>query len=191
MKVFTASLESVSVYCQSKHHETPKLQDGKERPDDYENRTWRERMHVDKTGHVFIPAMCFKNSIAEAAKFISMPISGKRNATYTKHFEAGILVTEGLTLDVKKDEVEPLRLFVPSDGVPGSGKRVWKNFPQIQEWSGEVVYYVLDEIISKEVFEKHLVASGQFIGVGAFRPRNRGVCGRFKVVSVKETEAKL
>jgi hypothetical protein len=37
-----------------------------------------------------------------------------------------------------------------------------------------------------EVLEEHLMQAGQFIGVGSFRPQNRGIYGRFKLVSLKE-----
>ena len=53
---------------------------------------WRERLHVNSDGYVFIPPMAFKNCISEIAKYRSDKIPGKRNATYTKHFESGVLV---------------------------------------------------------------------------------------------------
>ena len=43
-----------------------------ERHDDYEERTWRERMHVDAEGHAFIPPMALKNCLSEVAKYDSL-----------------------------------------------------------------------------------------------------------------------
>lgn len=183
MRTAIATLKSISPYSQSKAHFTEK-QD-KEGHDDYEKRTWRERMHVNEGGHVFIPPMCFKNGIAEVAKFLSVNIPGKGKATYTKHFEAGILVTEPLVLPAKKDDVDGEWYFVPSDGRRGGGKRVLKCFPVIPEWSGDVKFYVLDDTITPPVFEHHLKEMGQFIGIGRFRPRNNGFYGRFAVEKVK------
>lgn len=182
MKIAIATLESISPYSQSRHHETPKLE--RELPHDYEVRTWRERLHVDDNGHIFIPPMAFKNCIAEAAKFLSRQIPGKGKSTYTKHFEAGILVIDPLVLPMKKEDAEREELFLPADGRRGSGKRVLKIYPLIRKWSGEVTFHVLDEIITEQVFREHIEEAGKFIGIGRFRPRNNGYYGRFAVKSV-------
>lgn len=186
MRIATATLHSISPYGQSKHHEVPKL--GRagtgtptESPKDYEERTWRERCHVDNNGHLFIPPMAFKNCIAEIAKYLSVQIPGKGKNTYTKHFEAGLMVLDGLTLPITKDKVDGEWLFVPASGRRGDGKRVSKCFPVIREWSGDVTFHVLDDVITEEVFEQHLKEAGNFIGIGRFRPRNNGYYGRFEV----------
>lgn len=179
MRTAVTTLKSVSPYSQSKKYETPKKD--KELPRDYEERTWRDRLHTNETGHVYIPPMAFKNCLSEAAKYLGISIPGKGKSNYTKHFEAGVLVIEGLTLKLKKEEVQGEWLFVPSDGKRGGGKRVMKCFPIIPSWSGEVKWFVLDETITAEVFEQHLREAGNFIGLGRFRPRNNGFYGRFSV----------
>lgn len=90
MKIATVELVSLSPYSQSRPHTTPKR--NKENAQDYETRTWPHRLHLDDDG-VLIPAMAFKNCLSEAAKFLSLPIPGKGKETYTKHFDAGVLVT--------------------------------------------------------------------------------------------------
>lgn len=187
MIIATVELEGISPYSQSKHHVTPKKE--RELPKDYEERTWRERMHVNKDGYVFIPPMAFKNCVAEIAKFLGIQIPGKGKSTYTKHFEAGILVTDEVLLPIKKADVQGEWLFLPSDGKRGSGTRVDKCYPVIPEWKATVVFYILDEIITKDVFEDHLSKAGQFIGIGRFRPRNNGFYGRFKLNKVKWEQA--
>lgn len=183
MKLATAKLESVSPYSQSKHYSVPKLD--KEGAGDYEKRTWRERMHVSEDGRVFIPPMAFKNCLSEAAKFLSIQIKGKGKATYTKHFEAGVLVMDKLDLpDVAKDVVGEW-FFVPADGKRGGGRRVEKCFPMIPKWTGNVKFYILDETITEDVFRTHLEEAGKFIGIGRFRPRNNGFYGRFIVKDIK------
>lgn len=182
MKTATVRLESVSPYSQSRYHGEEKL--NKETSVDYERRTWRSRLHVNDGGHVFIPPMAFKNCLAEAAKFMSRQIPGKGKSTYTKHFEAGLLVTDPVDLGIKAADVQGEWLFVPSDGVRGSGKRVEKCFPVIHEWSGDVTFHVLDDTITEDIFNQHLSEAGNFIGIGRFRPRNNGFYGRFAVRAV-------
>lgn len=181
MKTAQVHITGISPLSQSRGYdrEIEKLQ--KERPDDYEKRTWMNRLHVDENGDVFIPPMALKNCLSEIAKYLSVQIPGKGKATYTKHFEAGVLVTEPLNLDIKKDDVPGEWVFVPADGKRGSGKRVWKKFPVIHQWGGVVTFYILDETVTEEVFKQHLEQAGQFIGVGRFRPRNNGYYGRFRV----------
>jgi hypothetical protein len=181
MRICEATLESAAPYSQSRHYETPKLP--KENSADYEERTWRERMHADENGDVYVPPMCFKNALSEIAKFLSMQIPGKGKATYTKHFEAGVLVMDAVPLGVKKDEVPGEWLFVPSDGRRGGGSRVRKCFPLIKTWKAVVRFYILDETITQDVFEQHLREAGNFIGIGRFRPRNNGYYGRFRIAS--------
>jgi hypothetical protein len=142
-------------------------------------------MHYDENGDVFIPPLAFKNCIAEAAKYLSIQIPGKGKSTYTKFFEAGVTVIDPVPLGVNKDDVKGEALFVPSDGKRGSGKRVTKIFPFINKWKADVSFYVLDETITDDVFRHHLEEAGKFIGVGSFRPRNNGVCGRFVVEDMK------
>lgn len=144
-----------------------------------------ERAHLGDHDTVIIPAMSFKNCIAAAAKYLGEQIPGKGKATYTKYFESGIIVPDDVDTGVKSAEIIKERRFVPADGKRGGAKRVWKNFPTILEWTADVVFIVLDDTITKDVFMRHLQQAGNFIGIGRFRPQNNGTYGRFSVESVK------
>ena len=186
MKTATATLESISTYGQSKHYEVPKK--AKENAKDYEERTWRERCHYDKEGLLFIPPMQFKKCIENAGKYLNMQIPGKGKSTYSKHIKSGILVVDGITLPVKKENVDSCCLFVPSDGRTGGTTRVSKSFPMISEWKGKITFHILDDIITEDVFETHLKEAGNFIGIGFFRPERGGYWGRFKVNKIDWNE---
>lgn len=183
MKIARCKLRSVSPYSQSKYHKSEKL--SKELHADYEERTWREKTHYTDDGIVYIPPMAFANCIKEAATYLGLSVPGKGRSKYTKNFQAGVMVTDPLKLDVKKDDVLPEWVFVPSDGRRGGTTRVEKCFPLIKEWSGVVDFYIFDDIITKDVFEKVLREAGQIIGIGRFRPKNWGYYGRFKVEAIK------
>lgn len=217
MRYATFQLQSESEYSQSRPHVTPKL--NKESAADYEARTWDKRLHV-KDGQVVIPAMSMRNCISEAAKFLSIQIPGKGKATYTKHFDSGIMIIEDSPIfthggdpivppsemgkkkilsmapdkanedadidayDVPVSEAYGDWIFTPADGVPGSGKRVWKCYPMIAQWAAQFSVAVLDDTITDEVFLRVLQQAGQLIGIGRFRVRNRGTYGRFTVQSI-------
>lgn len=189
-KTAIAKLTGTSPYSQSRFHDTDKL--AKELPGDYEARTWKNKLHVNDSGHVEIPPMAFKNCISESAKFLGLQIPGKGKSTYTKHFEAGILVTEPSPLAIKVDDVRGQWLFLPSDGVRGSGKRVKKCLPVIPSgWEATVEFLIFDDVITEDVFKLHLKQAGQLIGIGTFRPRNNGYWGRFLVESLEWQEYEL
>lgn len=184
-RIATAVLSSLSPYSQSRFHNTAKL--NKEIPEDYEERTWRERLHIDDQGNVYIPPMALKNCISEAAKFLSIQIPGKGKATYTKHFEAGVMVLDPMPLKTQEDapiHKEAVRgdwIFTPIDGVKGGGKRVQKCYPVVDAWRGTAEFLIVDDTITEKVFLQHLEQAGSLIGLGRFRVRNGGYYGRFRI----------
>jgi len=186
MAIAIATLESISPIQFSRMYSVEKHD--KEQFADYEIRTWRERAHYDEKGMMFIPPMCFKKSLDTAAAFLSMPIKGRGKSTYTKHFRSGVLVMDPVPLPVHKDKVRGLWLNVPSDGRPGGTRRVPKCFPVVDSWEGKVTYHILDEIITKPVFERTVIEAGNFIGILAFRPERGGYFGRYKVAKFEWQE---
>lgn len=185
MKLAVAHLKSLSPFSQSRFHNVPKLP--KEADDDYEKRTWREHCHTVSVedDRIVIPPMMFKNSLAAAAAFLSMKIAGKGQQTWTKHFEAGVLCVDHMVLPIRKSEVKGEWLFLNADGKKGGGKRVLRCYPLIPQWEGDVIYHIMDDLITEKVFRDHLVQCGQLIGIGRFRPRNGGYYGRFTVEDLK------
>jgi len=185
MRTATATLVSASPYSQSRSYdwEVPLLD--REGKDEYEKRTWRHKCHVNSDGKVFIPPMSFKQSLDTAAKMLGRQIPGKGKATYTKFFLSGVLVMEPPVLPLTPDEVTMDRIYANSDGVRGSGKRVWRFFPRIDNWEVDVVYHVLAAEIREDVFEEALIQSGAFVGIGRFRPEKGGFYGRYEVKKIK------
>lgn len=184
MKTCIATLQSITAYSQSRNYsmEVPPLE--KEGKDDYERRTWRNKAHVEN-GEIYIPPMSFKQALDAAAKRLGIQIPGKGKATYTKHFLSGVLITDKLMTGAMIDDVPGEWVYVNSDGVRGSGSRVWRCFPTIQSWSGDLTFHVLDDVITQDVFERALTEAASFIGVGRFRPEKGGLYGRFQVVGTK------
>ena len=191
MKIYKVKLQGTTPMLYGRQYAVPKLQ--RESAGEYEERTWKERMHT-QDGIVVLSPLSVKNCLRDAAKYLSESIPGKGKSTYTKHFKSGVMVFEQAPLSdskgypIKADSVEPLWLNVPSDGMTGGTKRVPKAFPQVKEWSATVEVSVLDEIISKDVLERHLTQAGNFVGLGAMRVANGGISGRFKVVSIAEVK---
>lgn len=158
----------------------------KEPPADYELRAWRERCHVDRDGFVFIPPTAFKEAITQAARYLGVKIPGRGNNSYTKHFTAGIIISEGIKLGIKKADVPGEWLYLNADGKKGGNKRVWRCMPYIEEWRGDLSIHVLDDTITQDVLAYHLEQSGVFVGIGRFSPQRGGYYGRYRVAELEE-----
>lgn len=177
MRTATLTITGTAPYSASRAHDTEKL--AKETADAFEDRTWKAKAHV-KDGMVFIPPMAFKIGLDRAAKMLGRQIPGKGKATYTKFFESGVIVTEPVFI-APESVIQKERVHANADGVRGSGKRVWRNFPRIDEWSGQVSFHIIADEITPEVFEEAVRYAGIAVGVGRFRPERGGYFGRFAV----------
>jgi hypothetical protein len=159
--------------------------------DQFDQRIWREKVHL-RDGQCCLTPFFLRNGLEAASKWLAMKLEGKK--TFTKRFQAGVLVTEYILLTdhsgrpLAIDDVDPIRLFVPGDGRRGSSTRVDRTFPTVHEWKGRASITVFDGVITEEVLVKHLDAMGKFVGVGAMRVQNGGINGRFRVEGVTCTE---
>ncbi len=185
MKLATCTLKSVSPYSQSRSYSQEIEHNEGETHEDYEQRTWRNKSHSTPEGNIFMPPMSFKMALDTAAKMKGLKVPGKGPATYTKFFVSGVLCMEAPVLPDKKDDVAFDRIFANADGRRGSGKRVWRTFPRIDNWETKVDFHILADEITKSVFERVLIQAGAFVGIGRFRPENGGFYGRFEVKKIK------
>lgn len=186
MQTAQVMIEGISAYSQSKHVDkevVPYI--GKETHDDYEKRTWKNRVHVDEQGGVFMPPMSLKKALEGASPYLGK-IPGQGQATYTKRVKSGLLITDPIALFVSGraatfDDWQPEWLFLDSDGKSNSGKRVKRCMPKLSSWSASAVIYVIDEVLTESVLKRLIDDAGKFVGVGRFRPANGGFYGRFKL----------
>jgi len=186
MRTVLIQIESLSPYSQSRMHDAPKKD--KERPDEYEARTWREKCTTDEAGQIVIPAMAFKMALPVAARKMGMQIPGRGKSTFTKYFEADVICTGNAPLGIHKDKVASITINANSDGVRGSGKRVKRTFPIVPAWKTTAEFMIFDDTVTREVFEAVFEAAGMGVGIGRFRPENGGLNGRFKATSYKWKE---
>jgi hypothetical protein len=176
-RLCTAQITGVAAYSASRAHCAEKLP--KETPDAYEERTWRKKAHIEN-GSVVIPPMAFKIGLDLAAKMLGQQIPGKGKATYTKFFLTGVMVSKPVVI-APESAIQMERIHANADGVRGSGKRVWRNFPRIDKWAGEIEFHIFAEEIIREVFEETAAYAGKAIGVGRFRPERGGFFGRYAI----------
>lgn len=188
MKTASVVIEGVSPFSMSRFHDPQK--EGKETHDELEKRTWRQRVHVNSAGVPFMPPMMLKKTLDNAAAYLGK-IPGERNATYTKRFKSGILITDEIPLwnchgkPATLDDFEGEWLFLDAGGKAG-GTRVRRCMPRLlAPWTAKASIIVVDEVITKDVLAKALTDAGLLVGVGRFRPSAGGFYGRFKLADLK------
>ena len=169
----------------------------RETNEQHEERTWAQKVHQNSDGSLFWPAYGVKNGLESGAKWLNIKIPGEGKATFTKRFRCGVSVQENILLSngtsnkATLECVEPIPLFVPSDGKKGSGKRVTRIFPTLHEWGGTGSALIFDDKISESIFERVLKALGQFVGFGSMRVENGGSNGRFNIVELDFEELEI
>lgn len=183
LRTATVRLESLSAYSQSKRIWAKK--EDNESHDDFEERSWKERLTL-KDGKVYIGPMSFKKALQGAAGMLGDKVPGQGGAAkFVKHFVAGVMITDGIVTDYTPDTVLSEKIGCNSKGKRGGSIDVARRFPMIPKWSGQLQFYIYDPHITSDVFRKHLEAAGLMIGVGRFRPENGGYLGTFRIVDFK------
>lgn len=166
----------------------------KQSPDDFDEEHWRERGHYNEDGFVCLAPQSLYLALLQACMLRGEKIQGRGNKTWTDTFTTGVMLETALPVllpTLKAAQVACDKRFVPADGMPafrskGGSKRVWRRFPLIPAgWRAEVTFSILQETITEDVFMRHLIDAGRFIGVGRFRPASRGFYGRFAVESAE------
>jgi hypothetical protein len=184
--VATLTITGLTPISQSRQHDDPMLEG--EKRDDYDARTWRSKLNVatrDGVETVVIPAHGIQQAFAAAAKYSKRQIPGQGKATWTAKFMSGIMLLEDPALNISPADVACVTISANADGIRGSGKRVPRRFPVMNEWSATFDVYILDPIITEEVFREMVEISGMFIGLGRFRPEKGGTNGRFKIAKLE------
>jgi hypothetical protein len=183
--IATITITGLSPLSQSRQHDESKLEG--EGHEDYDKRTWRSKLSVEERDGrktVVIPAHGIQQAIAAAAKYSKKQIPGKGKATWTAKFVSGISILENPSLNIDPDTVQAVTISANADGVRGSGKRVPRRFPVMMQWETTFDVWILDPIITEDVFREMVEIAGMFIGLGRFRPEKGGTNGRFKLTKM-------
>jgi len=157
-----------------------------------EERLWQRKVPVADDGQCCLNPFCVTNSLVAAAKWLGRKVDGKSG--FTGRFQKGTTPGSKVLLykpDGKKllsvtiADIDPVLLFVPSDGKRGTGTRVERIFPTLHpEWIARGDVYIWDGKITEQQFRDHLEAVGKFVGWGSMRVENGGINGRFQVDEV-------
>jgi hypothetical protein len=115
-------------------------------------------------------------------------IPGHKGATYATLINTSVRIEENPVLVGSEPRRE--RVHVHSNGIRGSAKRVWRNFPIVDKWETTVKLLVLDPVIGELQIRQALNYVGVALGLGRYRPSRGGEFGTFAVESFKVKEIK-
>ncbi len=167
-----------------------------EKDDQWAERIWKEKTHVDEDGHLCIPATAVHRSLITASKWLSEKLEGKK--TYTRRFESGVICHQQMFKITRNgkplamDNVERFNLYAPTNGERGGPKRVWKAFPRVMpKWEIEVNLLITDEAITEAVFAKHARCAGLHDGIGSMRIGKAGPNGMWELSNLELSEYTL
>lgn len=183
----TFRLTGVSDYSQSQPLD-PDTMKPREKPAEWDERLWKEKAHWDDNDQMILPGMALVLAMIAACKKYGHKIPGRGLKTYASFFEAGLMCAENIPLfdltgqPITRANVQSVRVHCASQGQKGStgGSRVFRRFPLVKGWQTEdITIEVLDDMIGRDIFQRVLVEAGTMIGLGRWRPENRGRNGRF------------
>jgi hypothetical protein len=183
MRQVTVKVEGITPYSASRFFEEA-LEKG-ETKDAHERRRWREKVHADEDGRVYIPGVAFKMCLDVAVSKANEKIKGKGQQTYTGLFKSSVTAMSDMRLGIKIDDMKAISIYANADGKRGSGTRVTRWFPIIPNWGGMIEFGIFDDTIPPEKFEEFFTKAGLVAGVGRGRPETGCAVGngRFKPLS--------
>lgn len=183
MRTVNIEIEGLTPYSASKYFE-PDIQKG-ETKDAHEKRRWREKAHVNDSGHVYIPGVAFKLALDETAQLLNEKIPGKGNQTWTGQFATGVVAMNDVDLGLKSSDMKSIQIFAHANGKRGPGTRVMRFFPFIPVWNGSLEMRVFNDTLPEEIFERFFEQAGLLAGVGRGRPITKSPAGNGRFRPVK------
>lgn len=183
MKTAIVTIKGVAPISFSKNvdiEEFPRF-DG-EGHDDYDARIWKEKAHYEGD-QVVVTGAQFKFALDATAKLLS--IQKKGSSTWTKTFLTGIVCPDNMTIGSTREKLQFVRVHCSVNGIRGGTSRVWRHYPIIHQWGGDMMVYVVNDEIDEQIFVRHLEKVGAINGLGRYRPERGGNLGRFVIENIE------
>jgi len=191
MKKYKVKIEGVTPYMQHRMDDA-KLEEWEknrkliiERDDIAKEDQVRAEFHSynDKDGF-YLPTEQIRGSLIGGGAMVKSKVGNSRKTM--KNIVAGMFMIEEEKIRLPKEYEIDKRSAVNRN----VKARVITIRPKWPKWSGEFTLLVDNDTITIETIKEIIINSGQYIGVGSFRPTNNGMFGRFKLLDCKEIGGK-
>lgn len=156
----------------------------KDQLSEYEEKNWINKAETNN-GNAIVPPEWIKSMLINACKQTRLipHYATKKNESYTRYMQGVLLQMKNPIIVCKKDNLEQLGGYYPSQPQKLNSGKIWKVFPYKKEWN--IKFELVDPFgrMKKDELQELLEYGGMFIGIGSQRTMNYG---RFDVESVKE-----
>lgn len=139
---------------------------------DYHSHTFVQLSRVS----YFIPSDHLRMSMIEAGKMVKGKVGGATKSM--SNVVAGMFMVSPDGIEIPKWQAIDKRSAV-NRNIKG---RVIVIRPKWNIWGAEFMLSVDEDSITNETIEKIITNAGKYIGIGSYRPQNKGQFGRFKLV---------
>ena len=139
------------------------------------------KLYTDDDGMIGIPQPNLFRCIIDAGKYFK---AGRRTITTQKSsLIPGCVAVDPIFIQLQHEQAwkvdsRPVR-------IPATGGRIIAHRPCFDDWSLTFNVELDEDIISESLFRDIVDAAGSRVGLGDFRPDNKGPFGRFVVTNWK------
>lgn len=146
----------------------------------------RRRLYLNDEGAPIVPQPMLFSAIIEAGKHFKQ---GKRQLTTSKSsMIPGFIDIDGIEFVLDTNGSDPA-WSVDSRPVriPATGGRILRHRPIFNAWSFDFEMLIDTDLISVNMMRDVVEAAGRRVGIGDFRPQQKGPYGKFDIVEWKRT----
>lgn len=188
--IYKVKIESVTPYMQHRMDDQ-KLEDWEknrkhiiERPEVSHADLVRAEFHAyrNSEGKCYIPSEQLRIAFIQGGGYLKSKVGNSKRSM--KGVIAAIL------------QISPEEMLLPNFNLIDKRSAVNKNIkgrvmvirPKWTEWAAEFDMILDNGTITKETIEELITTTGNYVGIGSYRPTNNGYFGRFKLVSLEKQE---
>jgi len=179
MKTIEVEIKGVTPLLMNRFRDKSIDSKGKKRTGAIEEQNIEDKLYLID-GVPCIPGIYFRNSIVEAAK--QFKITGKGKSTYSK-LAGSVLQVKEEYIPIAPSEYEVYRVAAVNPMTKG---RMMVSRPRFNEWKCKFTIEILDDALPIEILSQMIQHSGQYVGVGDWRPDKKGMFGKFMLTYFKD-----
>lgn len=155
-----------------------------ERPDVSEDDLKRAEFHAfrNKEGKLFLPSEHLRLALINGGGYLKSKV-GVKTKSMKSIIAAVLMITPEEIIMPEYDEID--KRSAVNKNVKA---RIMVLRPKWLKWSASFDMILDNDTLTKEMLTELITVTGNYVGIGSYRPTNNGYFGRFKLVNLKKHE---
>lgn len=155
-----------------------------ERPEVNQEDLTRAEFHAyrNKEGKLFIPSEQLRIAFINGGAYLKGKV-GIRTKSMKSVIAAQLMVSPEEILLPEYDEID--KRSAVNKNIKA---RVIVIRPKWMQWEAEFEMILENDTLTKEMLEELINTTGNYVGIGSYRPTSNGYFGRFKLESIEKSE---